>query len=164
MLNFDTISENFYTFLLSSGVSQSTLKNYKSDIKHFSEWLVRSVKSLGVYAENLSESLPFINSKTAESYKSELLKLGVPSKTINRKLSTLRKLSSYFVQNEILSFEFTNSITNIQNESTKASPSKTELIIKDFENYLIREKISKNTIKNYLSDINQFFSWINNQN
>ncbi len=164
MLNLDTISENFYTFLLSSGVSQSTLKNYKSDIKHFSEWLVRSVKSLGVYAENLTESIPFINSKTAENYKVELLNSGVPSKTINRKLSTLRRLSSYFIQNEILNFEFTNSVTNIQNQTVKANPSKNELIIKDFENYLIREKVSKNTIKNYLSDINQFFSWINNQN
>lgn len=161
----DFIAQEFFNYLVKNGVSSSTLKNYKSDIKHFSDWITRSVKSLGVFAESLTEVTPFINSSTAQSYKSFLESIGSPSKTINRKLSTLRKLSGFLLSNNILHFDFVSETKNIQEAQpkTKTNTNKIETIFKDFQIYLENEKTSKNTIKNYLSDIKQFFSWIDSQ-
>jgi len=33
-------------------------------------------------------------------------------------------------------------------------------LISEFEKHLTSEKVSQNTIKNYLSDIRQFFQWV----
>lgn len=162
----DFITEKFFSHLIKNGVSLSTIKNYKSDIKHFSDWMIRSVKSLGVFAETLTEALPFINNSTALLYKSFLENSAIPGKTINRKLSSLRKLSTFLVENQVIHFDFTSQTKNIQTrpvKEIKAEPYKVEGVINDFENFLIKEKISKNTIKNYLSDIKQFFIWIESQ-
>ncbi len=38
--------------------------------------------------------------------------------------------------------------------------SSTQPLIDNFEDFLKAEKVSKNTIKNYLSDIRQFINWL----
>lgn len=162
----DFITEKFFSHLIKNDVSLSTIKNYKSDIKHFSDWIIRSVKSLGVFADNLTEALPFISNSTAISYLTFLESSAIPVKTINRKLSSLRKLSGFLVENQVLHFDFVSEIKNIQISTKKISRVETykiEGIISDFQTFLEKEKTSKNTIKNYLSDIKQFFLWIESQ-
>jgi site-specific recombinase XerD len=51
----------------------------------------------------------------------------------------------------------------IVNISTKEIPPTSPFIVQ-FEKHLEAEKVSKNTIKNYLSDIKQFISWLEEKN
>lgn len=88
----------------------------------------------------------------------------MPIKTINRRLSSLRKLSEFLLKTKLLEFDFCAGVKNIQLIQEKPKTDKTESILLDFHQYLENEKISKNTIKNYLSDIKQFFNWVEKTN
>ena len=134
-----------------------TLKNYKSDITHFSSWFINRIRNLGTFAENFEETIPFINLETSKEYKEALVRANTASKTINRRLSTLRNLSRFLHSNQILDFDFMNGTQNIIKTQTI---NEVELVINEFKRHLASERISPNTIKNYVSDVKQFFSWI----
>lgn len=154
------ITKDFFEYLKNLGVSKKTHKNYRSDISHFSGWLLFRLRHWGVTAESLTDAVPFLDTKLASEYKTFLTGNSVAEKTINRRLSTLRHLARFLTASQILDFDFMDSIANI---STKEIPSTYPFIIQ-FEKHLEAEKVSKNTIKNYLSDIKQFISWIEEKN
>lgn len=152
----DIITQKFFKYLEELNISKKTHKNYRSDISHFSGWLLLSIRKWGILAEELIDAIPFINQKLASEYKNFLLLNKVAEKTVNRRLSTLRHLARFLVSTQILDFNFMDGITNI---STLPEPRIHPLIFQ-FERFLGEEKVSKNTIKNYLSDIKQFISWL----
>jgi len=153
------IQNKFLQYLISRNVSALTLKNYRSDLSHFSSWIINKIKAIGSSCEDLQEALPFITKATASEYKDYLVKASVPAKTINRRLSTLRTLSRFFLEEDLLGFDFTSGIENITS-TPLAFP--VEKSAKEFEAYLATEKISPVTIKNYAADINQFARWTKN--
>ena len=79
----------------------------------------------------------------------------------SRRLSTLRHLSRFLVSTQVIDEDFTTGIENqtmIKIEkfvSLADHPS-----VKEFKSYLESEKISANTIKNYLSDTRHFLNWL----
>ena len=90
-----------------------------------------------------------------------MIENNMPLKTVNRRLSTLRHLSRFLVSTQVIDSDFMQGIEN----STTAKEVKQIRIsdhpsIEEFRGYLESEKISPNTIKNYLSDIKQFFNWV----
>lgn len=151
----DKISGLFLSFLDDSGITQNSIKFYKSDLNHFVAWLLLHIHSLGSEAECLTEAVPFLSKNIANEYKKYLLDNKIAKLTANRRLSTLRNLSRFLLASQILDFDFMEGITNITGDSYESNP-----LLYDFEQYLKQEKISDNTIKNYLSDIRQFISWI----
>ena len=153
----DKITKDFFIYLSSLGVSEKSLKFYKSDLSHFSGWITLKVKSLGVLADDFSQAIPFLNKEIALEYRKHLLDNSTPLKTINRRLSTIRHLGRFLLISEILPFDFGTNLTNIPNLDRNQSSYE---VIRDFEKHLEEEKVSKNTIKNYLSDIRQFISWL----
>jgi len=154
------ITKDFFEYLKKLGVSKKTHKNYRSDISHFSGWLLFRLRHWGVVAEELTDAIPFLDTKLASEYKTFLSGNNVAKKTVNRRLSTLRHLARFLTASQILDFDFMDGIANI---STKKTPSTYPFIIQ-FEKHLEAEKVSKNTIKNYLSDIKQFISWLEEKN
>lgn len=150
----DKITAQFSEQLLGTGISKLTLKNYKSDLNNFTRWLISYAKTTGANPENLQETLPFINSDTAKYYKDHLLKT-TSEKTTNRRLSTLRKFSLFIYENSYLDFNFTDDLHN----QTSVKDIKHNNHISKYSEYLQSQKISKNTLKNYLSDIRQFEAW-----
>lgn len=157
--NFDKLTNKFFQYLSSLGISSKTHKNYKSDVNHFTGWLLLKLKTLGIAAEELSETLPFISKKTAKEYKDYLSQNNISTKTINRRLSTLRHLGRFLLETQILDFNFSEEISNI---SSKKPYSPSHPIIKEFEQHLVSEKVSDNTIKNYMTDVKQFLAFIEN--
>lgn len=151
----DKIYNLFLAFLDDSGISQNSIKFYKSDLTHFSAWLLLHIRSLGSEAENLTEAIPFLSKNIANEYKKYLLDNKVAKLTANRRLSTLRNLSRFLISSQVLDFDFMDGIANITGDSYETNP-----LLYDFEQYLKQEKIADNTIKNYLSDIKQFISWV----
>lgn len=152
----DIIAKNFLLYLSEKGLSRKTLRNYKSDLSHFNGWLILKVRAIGVLTGTLSEAIPFINKKTASDYKEYLSENIQSIKTINRRLSTLRHLSRFLTENQILNLDFTQGVSNL---STQKDSDLNPVIIQ-FEKHLEYQKASKNTVKSYVSDIRQFISWL----
>ena len=151
----DIIKENFEKYLKECGVSEISIKNYLSDLTHFSNWLKVAAESWGASPENLTELTPFINSSTGGSYKKYLSNWSSSINTANRKLATLRHFFKFLYSNEILSFNFGEALQNIEE---KKSDNET---INNFKEYLKKEGFTKNTIKNYLSDVRSFLEMNN---
>lgn len=158
--NFDSLKKDFIEYLSSLGVSTTSLKNYKSDISHFLGWSILKVRSFGSYIESLSELLPFLSSNLAGEYKKYLIENTTPDKTINRRLSTLRHLSRFLKKTQVINSDFMDGVDNIAVITLIKVAN--HPLINDFKSYLQAQKISHNTIKNYTSDIKQFFSWLEN--
>lgn len=152
------LDSNFQNHLLTKGVSPKSLKNYMSDLNHFLGWAILKLKAYGSYIENLAELVPFLSSNLASEYKTFLTENSIPVKTINRRLSTLRHLAKFLTESQILNFNFMENIANINPDRPKNLLPKT--LITDFISHLKDQKISKNTIKNYASDIRQFLTWL----
>ena len=91
----------------------------------------------------------------ASEYKTYLLDNNVAKLTANRRLSTLRNLSRFLLASQISDIDFMEGLSNLTGDAYEGDP-----ILYEFENYLKQEKVSDNTIKNYLSDIKQFISWV----
>lgn len=156
----DSIKINFVKYLDNLGLSPKTHKNYRSDLNHFTGWLILRVRSFGSYIETLSEGIPFLNKKTAFDYRAYLFENKIPVKTINRRLSTLRHLSKFTVLSNLSDSDFMDGVLNIsEGKSFKQIPS---AVLQSFQTYLEAEKVSKNTVKNYVSDVRHFLAWLEN--
>ncbi len=167
----DSIKNNFSKYLTNLGISPKSHKNYRSDLSHFSGWLILKIRSFGSYVENLTESVPFLSHNLSLEYKNYMLQNNMPIKTVNRRLSTLRHFSRFLVSSQIIDSNFMEDIENavlvseakeveVKNSRFSDHPSRYTLPIEEFRSYLQSEKVSDNTIKNYLSDIKQFMSWL----
>ena len=153
---------SFLNYLSSSGVSDKSLKYYRSDISHFTGWIILKVRTWGIFAETVTEIIPFINTRLAHEYKIFLTQNNISPKTVNRRLSTLRHLSRFLLASQIANSDFMEGIANID-ISASHSPSIHPLITL-FEKKLEAEKVSKNTVKNYISDVKHFINWLEIRN
>ena len=156
------LSSEFEKYLLEeANISKKSLKFYRSDLKHFSCWLIFQLKSQGSLARSFSETVPFISPILGGNYKEFLILNNSPKRTINRRLSTLRHLAKFFQFSGSLDFNFMSNVENMTSTSNLQS-AKPALhpAIRDFEAHLRHQKLSQNTIKNYLNDIKQFMAWL----
>lgn len=156
--NTDKVIKKFLVYIELLGVSEKTEKNYRSDISNFTLWMMHTVKAWGVAAVNLAETVPFISKQTGLDYKQHLRSKTTSIRTINRRLSTLRHFGRFLASSQIVDFDFMEKITNVPFKKTAPS-----LLLKNFETHLASEKVSKNTIKGYLSDTRQFLNWLEKQ-
>lgn len=154
----DSIKKNFIKYLDSLGLSTKSHKNYRSDLNHFSGWAILKVRAFGSYVETLTEVIPFLSTGLANEYKNYMIENSVSSKTVNRRLSTLRHLAKFMLLSQAIDQNFMDGVENI---SSRKSPVKTKSpIVEEFKSHLEAQKASPNTIKNYLSDVRQFLSWL----
>ncbi len=158
--NEDSIKKDFIKYLTSLGITPASHKNYKSDISHFSGWLVLKLRTFGTYIEGLTEAVPFLAPSLAIEYKSYMQENKVADKTVNRRLSTLRHLSKFLLLTQIIEFDFMEGIENLKEELSGRKAIIPSFLISEFKEYLRKEKVSHNTIKNYLSDTRQFLAWL----
>lgn len=131
-------------------VSRKTLRNYRSDLAHFSKWFGGSTKEL---VKNFNASL-------LVEYKNGHLENNIPAATINRRLSALRNFGRFLAFSGFIASDPTEDVENIsktKKEQTHAE--KLEEVAVRFKKYLEAEGLSKSTLKNYMSDINQFYAW-----
>jgi site-specific recombinase XerD len=155
----DKVRTDFLVHLTSLGLSGKSHKNYKSDLNHFSAWVILKIRAYGSLAESLTDAVPFLGSNLAGEYKNYLTKNLTPVRTVNRRLSTLRHLSRYLVLSRIIDSDFMDKIANVS-DGKVGKPKTHHAVVNEFRTYLEEEKVSPNTLKNYLSDIRQFLEWI----
>jgi len=160
MLNeLDSIKKDFFKYLNNLGISAKSHKNYRSDISHFTNWIINKVKSFGSYSQNLTDTIPFISHDLAIEYKNDMAKDASAIKTTNRRLSTLRHFARFLVSTQIIDSNFMEGIENILS-TPKAKLSSEHPMLSEFRTHLESQNVSKNTMKNYLSDIRQFLAWL----
>src|SRR3989338_5274655 len=112
MYNLYNLEPKFKNFLLAVNISAISLRNYLSDIRHFFGWLISS----GKYENDGSaeDNIKALNSELIEEYRNYHLS-SLPTRTINRRLSALRKFLE-FCQKEAIIAE--NPAKRVRNIST----------------------------------------------
>lgn len=149
------LPNQFKIYLKTQGNSPITIKNYLSDLGNFLNWLHQST---GINHQIAGKSIfGLFTQETLEEYRQSLIRENIPSKTINRRFSTLRKFGQFGQSQQWLKKNPAKKIKNIP-ETEKISTS--EQILEEFKNHLEKEKISRITIKNYLSDLRHFLTWL----
>ena len=151
--NFYNFEASFKKFLLAENVSPITLKSYLSDLRHFLGWTILKLKAQNKKnIENLSplEFLNQIDESLVEEYKNYLVVNAIPVKTINRRLSTLRKFFSFCISQGWLK---ENPAKKIQNLKLNI-----DSIISSFALSLEKENLDQKTIKSYLEVVQEFLS------
>lgn len=139
----DFIKE-FITFLSENKASTVTKKNYISDIRYFAAWY-KNTYSEDFYPEKLNQS-------AIENFK--IQHSGENLLSLRRRLSALRNLAKFSIQNNYISSD----------PFGKAENAKSATDLDELKNYLYRQGVSAVSIKNYLGDVGQFMNWADKVN
>lgn len=140
--------DKFKSYLVSKkkGSSKATIKNYLSDIRKFILW---------IESESQKKFNPkTVNFDTIVLYKSYLAKTTSSQASSERYLSSLRSFFGFLKTNKYIAEDPFSREIEINNLSGDA------LLLNNFKLHLLNNKLSKISVKNYLMDIRQFFSWL----
>ncbi len=150
------LPELFRHYLKSQKVSPVTIKNYVADIRNFLNWLAAKT---GVKYQVAGKSIfNLFTQETIEEYKDDLTIKRTPLSSINRRLSALRKFGQFGINQGWLVKNEVSQVRNLQVPTDRQLPN--EKVLTEFRKHLEAEKVSQITIKNYLSDLRHFLSWL----
>ena len=149
----DKILEKFHEYLDSLEISKVSHKNYRSDVSHFMGWLIFKLRSWGTHAENLTETVPYLKPELAKAYREYLSVNSVAESTINRRLSTLRHLGKFFLESQVLDYDFMAGVTNISTLEAVKEQATSLTIVESFESHLYSSRVSKSIAKNHIEDV-----------
>lgn len=161
MYNLYNLEPNFKNYLIAENVSTSTLKNYLSDFRHFAGWLSnnKSFKSSSLSNSSLSsptDVLKLIDFSFIECYKLYLIKANIPIKTINRRLSTLRRFFKYCTNQNLIT---SNPCKNVSNISKTTSNMELTVYLGLFKHSLQSEKqLNVNEVSKHINNLNHFIT------
>ena len=148
--------DQFRNYLYEQGLSDVSVKNYSSDINKFISWIKTKT---GKDPDSSHLTLQLFN-----GYNQYLLKANLPNLTVKRYLSSLRKFGQFLKDSKK---KPANLAANLLT-STQATPTAGSIDIKkltdEYGKYLVSQKLSPVTIKNYLADTNQFLVWLGKSN
>lgn len=148
------LPSQFRVYLEGFSVSRKTVINYLSDLSHFIAWALFWLKTSGYQVSRAEDIAPYFSSELIIAYKKFLIANSVPAKTTNRRLSTLRHFGRFLIQ---AGFTLANPADDIPNLPPDFSHNK---LLFDFREYLEQDGITKKTIRNYLSDTNDFLRFL----
>jgi site-specific recombinase XerD len=90
LYNLSNIEAQFKNYLIAENISAVSIRNYLSDLRFFLGW---ATHTRGSIQEIILSDL--VSSNSLNQFRDEMLSSRFPIKTINRRLSTIRKLCSY---------------------------------------------------------------------
>ena len=153
-----TLLSSFRLYLKAQGKKENTIRNYLQDIDHFFSWLSSQIKdsSLQALLNDPNKIAQNITVKNLTAYQQFLEKNKIPPTIINRRLSSLRQLTKFFLSQGWLKEDPIKKLANI---SIEKETDKTSQILEKFAKALEEEGKSKTTIRNYLSDVKGFLEW-----
>jgi len=148
------LPELFRLYLESEKFNPVTVRNYVADLNHFLNWL--AVKT-GIKSQVAGKAIfGLLTQETIEEYKTDLAQKKASQATINRCLSALRKFAQF---GQVHGWIAENQVALVSNLPS-SQPSIKEKVLTDFQKQLEKEKVSRLTIKNYLSDLRHFLNWL----
>ena len=157
------LPNSFKTYLKLQSASPVTIRNYMVDINHFLGWLELKIRSRNLSSIQETEQLIrlYFTTEFIGEYKKFLLANSFPSSTINRRLSALRTFGKFCLSQAWISENPARKVINVTlrgGVNNKATGE--EKILNEFKKSLEAQKTSPNTIKNYLSDIRGFLTFV----
>lgn len=169
--NLSNLEANFKQYLLTVNtkpLNSITIKNYLSDLRHFWGWIQQEfrIQNLEFRIENVQN----VKTETIKNY-IEYQKLGgIPTKTVNRRLSTLRKFGSFCISQgwmkENVFKKISNVATNkgrlIGNEVATPAERARNDILDQYEQYLVKQNLDRQNIKNLIADVEEFYQLTQN--
>jgi len=172
--NFYNLEASFISFLNSGNrdLSKVTIKNYISDLRHFFGWFIFRLKASQDYTHYVEKlDLPALITQCLDKlivlqYRAYLIANNIPLQTANRRLSTLRKLSIFFISQRWINENPTLNLRNITNKLEKnkskdyIQPDTTQLVINEYKKALESQELDSQVVKTYLNDINEFINFI----
>ncbi len=155
------IKDLFTDFLKKKFVSSVTIKNYLSDLWHFKNWLLAKLPDSSNPPE-FCQAAAYLQSSTAHEYKSFLIREKVAVKTINRHLTTIRRLAEFLLEKEILTYNFARSLTNISGHFKQETYFHLTLN-EEFKSDLAKQRLPEEEIEGCVGDLKHFFYWLEKQ-
>lgn len=151
--NLYNLEASFREFLIAENITPITIKNYLSDFRHFLGWMIFKLKVEKESNTNLINE--FINIELLQEYKSYLIENKLPVKTINRRLSTVRKFCSFCIAQGWMKENPAKKVANIGLISpiSPISP-----ILSSFQSYLEKQKLDVQTITSCLNDVEELLT------
>jgi site-specific recombinase XerD len=157
-INQAKIENTFSTFLGTIGVSEKTQVNYISDIRNFFDWMAGFFQVIGT-DNDLTLTLTKVTSQTIESYKSSETLNQTPTASVNRRLSSLRAFFKWTQETTLTPTNPMLDVKNIPGLTTELTITP-EMILGKFETDLKNEGAADVTVKNYITDVSEFISWM----
>jgi len=157
-LNFNKITKPFELYLNSKKLSSNSKRNYLADTNYFLNWFFLYSQS---HRHKINFNDPYkisqnITEKVLENYLRFLEENGVSLSTIKRRLSSLRLLGKFFVNQRWWQENKAKKITIV---SEKKETDFSQQILERFAKSLKNEGKSQSTIRNYLTDIRSYLDW-----
>lgn len=161
LYNFYNLQASFrkYVFSGNKKLTSLTIRNYQSDLRHFLGWYLFFLKASPKYTDSLKEAtedyyplFSILNKEIIEAYKDYLRQNKIPLKTINRRLSTLRKFCSFCMAQRWLSENPAKSIANLGTAKEFNS------FLSEFKGALEQEETMPLEVRETTNDIEEFLS------
>lgn len=158
-----TAARQYQTYLKSTGISPTTVRNYLSDFNHFWAWLsLESRKRRPAISLSPVTLSTLLTPKVSKKYHMYLVANQVPPTTIARRLSSLRDWGNFAVKSGWLRENLFLTTDYIQYPRVNQEINTAE-ILKIYRHILAKEGVAPSTIRNYLSDIRHFTAWLSSQ-
>lgn len=153
--NLYNLEANFRTYLSAViNLKAISVKNYLSDVRYFIGWYTKHTQF-----DTFQTSLESLAPEHLEAYKAYLLHNNLPVKTINRRLSTVRMLARFLIDQNILTSNPAQHIVNMGVKTKKSpSPLTPGISLSAFAHFLSTKEYSAEDIQKAEGDITEFLS------
>lgn len=158
--NLSNLEASFRSFLIAVNQSKVSISNYISDLRYYHAWY---------FAHNTNDSIENINFVTflsisnITSYKNYLVENNIPDKSINRRLSTLRKLCSFCISQQVLAHNNAKKVSNIntfqKENSGNSDPLSSASIPTSYRAHLQSLHLSKHELNKEMEDVNELITF-----
>lgn len=149
----------FKKYLLAGNVAPVTVKNYLSDFRHFWGWLIFKLRAnTGVDLAQIGREkiISYLRVANLQEYRDYLVENNLPRKTINRRLSTLRKFCSFCILQGWMEKNPAKQISNVKKIKRLEKDVSLDQALNKFKEKLANEAGAEKTSL-IISDIKEFF-------
>ncbi len=158
--NLSNFEAPFKQFLLAENnnvnLNPITVKNYLSDLRHFLGWVNTQTELASISDFDPQASLEIMTSSLILNYQQYLYKGYIPVKTINRRLSTIRKFFSFCIGQGWIKHNPAKEVQNLKSFTTNDFE-----LINQYYNHLVDQRENLLTIDQNIQNVNEFFKIIN---
>lgn len=157
------LEPTFKKYLLAENINPASIKHYLSDFRHFFGWISFEVsKTEGRTSLQDTNLYEYITSELIKAYKTYLSQGDNPHRTINRRLSTVRRLCAFLYDQGLLSENPAAGLTNIQEHESLHPHTNPETLLDAYRQHL-STSIDAKKHQYLISDIEELLAVIHSK-
>lgn len=151
--------KTYSVYLQTLSVAANTARNYLSDVEQFLSWLVEELSRRNLhFRTNLYDLLYHLTFQELDTYVNHLQTEGLTVNTVNRKIASLKNYLTFSFHQGWTNGNFSKHLKFLKKDNHESLSIQT--LLSDYEEELRREGLSLISRRNYLSDVQQFLSWL----